>query len=110
MGAATPQIAYTASKGGVLSMTREIAIEFARRGIRANAICPGPVETPLLAELFSDPARRARRMVHIPPGRLARPEEIARAALFLASDESSYINGAAFTVDGGITAAYTTPE
>jgi len=110
MGAATPQIAYTASKGGVLSMTREIAIEFARRGIRANAICPGPVETPLLAELFSDPARRARRMVHIPPGRLARPEEIARAALFLASDESSYINGTAFTVDGGITAAYTTPE
>jgi len=110
MGAATPQIAYTASKGGVLSMTREIAVEFARRGIRANAICPGPVETPLLAELFSDPARRARRMVHIPPGRLARPEEIARAALFLASDESSYINGAAFTVDGGITAAYTTPE
>ena len=110
MGAATPQIAYTASKGGVLSMTREIAVEFARRGIRANAICPGPVETPLLAELFSDPARRARRMVHIPPGRLARPEEIARAALFLASDESSYINGTAFTVDGGITAAYTTPE
>ncbi|HEY6065992.1 MAG TPA: glucose 1-dehydrogenase, partial [Thermoanaerobaculia bacterium] len=106
MGAATPQIAYTASKGGVLSMTREIAVEFARKGIRANALCPGPVDTPLLQELFSDPARRARRLVHIPPGRLAKPEEIARAALFLASDESSYVNGATFTVDGGITAAY----
>lgn len=110
MGAATPQIAYTASKGGVLALTREIAVEFARRGIRANALCPGPVDTPLLSELFSDPARRARRMVHIPPGRLARPEEVAQAALFLASDESSYVNGAAFTVDGGITAAYVTPE
>jgi NAD(P)-dependent dehydrogenase (short-subunit alcohol dehydrogenase family) len=110
IGAATPQIAYTASKGGVLAMTREIAVEFARKGIRANALCPGPVDTPLLAELFSDPARRARRMVHIPPGRLARASEIAQAALFLASDESSYVNGAAFTVDGGITAAYTTPE
>ncbi|MFN2386169.1 MAG: glucose 1-dehydrogenase [Thermoanaerobaculia bacterium] len=110
VGAATPQIAYTASKGGVLAMTREIAIEFARRGIRANALCPGPVDTPLLQELFSDPARRARRMVHIPPGRLARASEIAQAALFLASDESSYVNGATFTVDGGITAAYVTPE
>ena len=110
MGAATPQIAYTASKGGVLSMTREIAVEFARRGIRANALCPGPVETPLLAELLADPARRQRRMVHIPPGRLARPSEIAHAALFLASDDSSYVNGATFTVDGGITAAYVTPE
>jgi NAD(P)-dependent dehydrogenase (short-subunit alcohol dehydrogenase family) len=110
MGAATPQIAYTASKGGVLSMTREIAVEFARRGIRANAICPGPVDTPLLAELFRDPSRRQRRMVHIPPGRLARPEEIANAALFLASDESSYVNGTTFLVDGGITAAYVTPE
>ena len=110
MGAATPQIAYTASKGGVLSMTREIAVEFARRGIRANALCPGPVETPLLAELLADPARRRRRMVHIPPGRLARPSEIAHAALFLASDDSSYVNGATFTVDGGITAAYVTPE
>jgi NAD(P)-dependent dehydrogenase (short-subunit alcohol dehydrogenase family) len=110
MGAATPQIAYTASKGGVLAMTREIAVEFARKGIRANALCPGPVDTPLLAELFSDPARRARRMVHIPFGRLARASEVAQAALFLASDESSYINGAAFTVDGGITAAYVTPE
>jgi NAD(P)-dependent dehydrogenase (short-subunit alcohol dehydrogenase family) len=110
MGAATPQIAYTASKGGVLSMTREIAVEFARRGIRANALCPGPVDTPLMEELMRDPARRQRRMVHIPPGRLARPAEIAQAALFLASDESSYVNGATFTVDGGITAAYVTPE
>ncbi len=110
MGAATPQIAYTASKGGVLSMTREIAVEFARKGIRANALCPGPVDTPLLAELMSDPARRHRRMVHIPPGRLARASEIAQAALFLASEESSYVNGAIFTVDGGITAAYVTPE
>jgi NAD(P)-dependent dehydrogenase (short-subunit alcohol dehydrogenase family) len=110
MGAATAQIAYTASKGGVLSMTREIAVEFARKGIRANALCPGPVDTPLLAELLSDPARRQRRMVHIPSGRLAKASEIANAALFLASDESSYVNGAIFTVDGGITAAYVTPE
>jgi NAD(P)-dependent dehydrogenase (short-subunit alcohol dehydrogenase family) len=110
LGAATPQIAYTASKGGVLSMTREIAVEFARKGIRANALCPGPVDTPLLAELLSDPARRARRMVHIPPGRLAQAVEIAQAALFLASDESSYVNGTTFSVDGGITAAYVTPE
>jgi NAD(P)-dependent dehydrogenase (short-subunit alcohol dehydrogenase family) len=110
VGAATPQIAYTASKGGVLAMTREIAIEFARKGIRANALCPGPVDTPLLKELLSDPVRRARRMVHIPPGRLAQAREIAQAALFLASDDSSYVNGATFTVDGGITAAYVTPE
>jgi len=110
MGAAAPQIAYTASKGGVLSMTREIAVEFARRNIRANALCPGPVDTPLLAPLLADPARRQRRLVHIPPGRLARPQEIAQAALFLASDESSYVNGATFVVDGGITAAYVTPE
>jgi NAD(P)-dependent dehydrogenase (short-subunit alcohol dehydrogenase family) len=110
MGAAAPQIAYTASKGGVLSMTREIAIEFARQNIRANALCPGPVETPLLAELLSDPARRQRRLVHIPPGRFAKAEEIANAALFLASDESSFVNGTAFLVDGGITAAYVTPE
>ena len=110
VGAATPQIAYTASKGGVLSMTREIAVEFARKGIRANALCPGPVDTPLLAELLSDPARRARRMVHIPLGRLAQATEIAQAALFLASDDSSYVNGATFTVDGGITAAYVTAE
>lgn len=110
IGAATPQIAYTASKGGVVSMTREIAVEFARQNIRANAICPGPVDTPLLQALLSDPARRQRRMVHIPPGRLAQASEIANAALFLASDESSYVNGATFTVDGGITAAYVTPE
>jgi NAD(P)-dependent dehydrogenase (short-subunit alcohol dehydrogenase family) len=110
IGAATPQIAYTASKGGVLSMTREIAVEFARKGIRANALCPGPVDTPLLRELMSDPARKARRLVHIPPGRLAQAKEIAQAALFLASDDSSYVNGATFTVDGGITAAYVTPE
>lgn len=110
VGAATPQIAYTASKGGVLSMTREIAIEFARRGIRANALCPGPVDTQLLQELLSDPVRRQRRLVHIPPGRLAQAREIANAALFLASDESSYVNGATFTVDGGLTAAYVTPE
>ena len=110
LGAATPQIAYTASKGGVLSMTREIAVEFARKNIRCNALCPGPVETPLLAELLSDPARRQRRLVHIPPGRFARAEEMANAALFLASDEASYVNGSPFLVDGGITAAYVTPE
>lgn len=110
MGAAVPQIAYTASKGGVLAMTREIAVEFARRGIRANALCPGPIETPLLAELLADPARRQRRLVHIPVGRFGRAEEIANAALFLASDESSYMTGAAMVVDGGITAAYITPE
>ena len=110
MGAAVPQIAYTASKGGVLAMTREIAVEFARKNIRANSLCPGPVETPLLAELLADPARRQRRLVHIPMGRFARSEEIANAALFLASDESSYVNGATFLVDGGITGAYITPE
>jgi NAD(P)-dependent dehydrogenase (short-subunit alcohol dehydrogenase family) len=110
MGAATPQIAYTASKGGVLAMTREIAVEFARRGIRANALCPGPIETPLLAELLADPARRERRLVHIPVGRFGQAEEIANAALFLASDESSFVTGATFVVDGGITAAYVTPE
>lgn len=110
MGAATPQIAYTASKGGVLAMTREIAVEFARQNIRANSLCPGPVQTPLLDELMSDPARKQRRMVHIPSGRLAQATEIANAALFLASDESSYVNGATFLVDGGISAAYVTPE
>lgn len=110
MGAAAPQIAYTASKGGVLAMTREIAVEFARQNIRANSLCPGPVETPLLAELLSDPARRQRRLVHIPMGRFARPEEMANAALFLASDESSFITGTSFLVDGGISAAYITPE
>jgi NAD(P)-dependent dehydrogenase (short-subunit alcohol dehydrogenase family) len=110
MGAATPQIAYTASKGGVLSMTREIAVEFARQGVRANALCPGPIQTPLLQELLADPARRQRRLVHIPMGRFGQAEEIAKAALFLASDESSYMTGAALVVDGGITAAYVTPE
>jgi NAD(P)-dependent dehydrogenase (short-subunit alcohol dehydrogenase family) len=110
MGAATPQIAYTASKGGVLSMTREIAVEFARQNIRANALCPGPVQTPLLEELLADPARRQRRLVHIPPGRFAQAQEIAQAALFLASDESSFVNGTTFMVDGGISAAYVTPE
>jgi NAD(P)-dependent dehydrogenase (short-subunit alcohol dehydrogenase family) len=110
MGAATPQIAYTASKGGVLAMTREIAVEFARKGIRANALCPGPIETPLLQELLADPQRRERRLVHIPMGRFGQAEEIARAALFLASDDSSFMTGAALVVDGGITAAYVTPE
>jgi NAD(P)-dependent dehydrogenase (short-subunit alcohol dehydrogenase family) len=110
MGAAVPQIAYTASKGGVLAMTREIAVEFARQNIRANSLCPGPVETPLLAELLADPARRNRRLVHIPAGRFARAEEMANAALFLASDESSFVTGTSFMVDGGITAAYITPE
>lgn len=110
MGAATAQIAYTASKGGVLSMTREIAVEFARKNIRANALCPGPIETPLLAELMSDPVRRQRRLVHIPIGRLGQAHEVANAALFLASDESSLVTGATFVVDGGITAAYVTPE
>lgn len=110
LGAATPQIAYTASKGGVLAMTREIAVEFARKGVRANSLCPGPIETPLLQELLADPARRQRRLVHIPMGRFGQAQEIANAALFLASDESSLMTGAALVVDGGITAAYVTPE
>jgi NAD(P)-dependent dehydrogenase (short-subunit alcohol dehydrogenase family) len=110
IGAAAPQIAYTASKGGVLSMTREIAVEFARQNIRANAICPGPVDTPLLQSILSDPVKRERRLVHIPVGRFAQAREIANAALWLASDEASYVNGSTFTVDGGITAAYVTPE
>ncbi len=110
MGAATSQIAYTASKGGVLSMTREIAVEYARQGIRANSLCPGPIDTPLLAELLSDPERRARRMVHVPMGRLGLAEELAKAALFLACDDSSFMTGAQLVVDGGITAAYVTPE
>jgi NAD(P)-dependent dehydrogenase (short-subunit alcohol dehydrogenase family) len=110
LGAATSQTAYTASKGAVLAMTREIAVEFARKGIRCNALCPGPIDTPLLAELLSDPARRQRRFVHIPMGRLGRADELAKAALFLASDDSSYMTGTSLIVDGGITAAYVTPE
>jgi NAD(P)-dependent dehydrogenase (short-subunit alcohol dehydrogenase family) len=110
MGAATAQVAYTASKGGVLAMTREIAVIYARQGIRANALCPGPVNTPLLQELLVEPEARARRLVHVPMGRLAEPEEVARAALFLASDDAAYVNGTSFLVDGGITGAYVTPE
>jgi NAD(P)-dependent dehydrogenase (short-subunit alcohol dehydrogenase family) len=110
MGAATSQTAYTASKGAVLAMTREIAVEYARKGVRCNALCPGPIDTPLLAELLSDPARRQRRFVHIPMGRLGRADELAKAALFLASDDSSFMTGASLIVDGGITAAYVTPE
>jgi NAD(P)-dependent dehydrogenase (short-subunit alcohol dehydrogenase family) len=111
MGAATSQIAYTASKGAVLSMSRELAVEFARRGVRVNALCPGPVETPLLMRLFADDqAAFERRRVHLPMGRLAQAREIAAAALFLASDEASYVTGSTFVVDGGITAAYVTPE
>ena len=111
LGAATSQISYTASKGAVLSMSRELATQFARKEIRVNALCPGPVETPLLLSIYGDdPAAFARRQVHWPTGRLAKPHEIVNAALFLASDESSFVNGAAFVVDGGITAAYVTPE
>ena len=110
MGAATAQVAYTASKGGVLAFTREVAVEYARRGIRANSICPGPIETPLLAELLSDPERRNRRLVHIPIGRFGRAQEIANGALFLASDESSFMTGSQLVIDGGITAAYVTPQ
>jgi len=110
MGAATSQISYTASKGGVLAMTRELGVQFARRGIRVNALCPGPVNTPLLQELFAkDPERAARRLVHIPMGRFAEPEELANAVVFLASDESSFITATEFVVDGGLTAAYVTP-
>jgi NAD(P)-dependent dehydrogenase (short-subunit alcohol dehydrogenase family) len=110
MGAATSQISYTASKGGVLAMSRELGVQFAREGIRVNALCPGPVNTPLLRELFaSDPERAQRRLVHIPAGRFAEPEEIANAALFLASDESSFVNATTFLVDGGIAGAYVTP-
>lgn len=108
MGSATAQSAYTASKGGVLALTREIAVEFARQGIRANALCPGPVNTPLLQTLLANPEARARRLVHLPMGRLAEAEEVANAALFLASDESSYVNGSAFLVDGGTHGAYVT--
>ena len=110
MGAATSQISYTASKGGVLALSRELGVEFARRGVRVNALCPGPVDTPLLQELYaSDPAQAERRLVHVPIGRFARAEEIASAALFLASDESSYVTASTFLVDGGLSGAYTTP-
>jgi NAD(P)-dependent dehydrogenase (short-subunit alcohol dehydrogenase family) len=110
MGAATSQISYAASKGGVLSLSRELGVQFARQGVRVNALCPGPVNTPLLTELFaSDPERAARRLVHIPMGRFAEADEIANAVLFLASDESSFITASTFLVDGGISAAYVTP-
>ena len=110
MGSATSQISYTASKGGVLSMTRELGVQFAREGIRINALCPGPVNTPLLKELFAkDPERAARRLVHVPMGRFAEPEEMASAVLFLASDDSSFMTASTFLVDGGLSAAYVTP-
>jgi NAD(P)-dependent dehydrogenase (short-subunit alcohol dehydrogenase family) len=110
MGAATSQISYTATKGGVLALSRELGVEFAKRGVRVNALCPGPVDTPLLQEMFAkDPEQAARRMVHVPMGRFGRAEEIAHAALFLASDEASFVNATAFVVDGGISGAYTTP-
>ena len=111
MGAATSQISYTASKGGVLALTRELGVEFARRGVRVNALCPGPVDTPLLQELFAkDPERAARRLVHVPMGRFGKPEEIANGVLFLASDESSFMTATTFLVDGGLSGAYVTPE
>ena len=110
MGSATSQISYTASKGGVLAMSRELGVQFARQGIRVNALCPGPVNTPLLQELFAkDPERAARRLVHVPMGRFAEADEIAAAVAFLASDDASFITAATFLVDGGISAAYTTP-
>ncbi len=110
MGAATSQISYSASKGGVLAMSRELGVQFAREGIRVNALCPGPIATPLLMELFaSDPERAARRLVHVPMGRFAEPEEIAAAVAFLASDDASFITSSQFVVDGGITGAYVTP-
>jgi NAD(P)-dependent dehydrogenase (short-subunit alcohol dehydrogenase family) len=111
VGAATSQISYTASKGAVLAMSRELAVQFARDGVRVNALCPGPVETPLLLSIFGDdPAALERRRTHWPTGRLAKPREIVNAALFLASDESSYVTGTTFLADGGLTAAYVTPE
>jgi NAD(P)-dependent dehydrogenase (short-subunit alcohol dehydrogenase family) len=110
MGSATSQIAYTASKGGVLALSRELGVEFAKRGVRVNALCPGPVDTPLLRELYAaDPAEAQRRMIHVPMGRFAHADEVANAVLFLASDESSYVNATEFLVDGGISGAYTTP-
>jgi NAD(P)-dependent dehydrogenase (short-subunit alcohol dehydrogenase family) len=111
MGAAVSQISYTASKGAVLSLSRELGVEFARRGVRVNALCPGPVRTPLLEKLFaSDPEKAARRLVHLPMGRFAEAHEIAQAAVFLASDESSYVTASTFLVDGGLSGAYVTPE
>ena len=111
MGAAVSQISYTASKGAVLSLSRELGVEFARRSVRVNALCPGPVDTPLLRELFaSDPEKAKRRLVHVPMGRFAEAGEIATAALFLASDDSSYVTASTFMVDGGLSAAYVTPE
>jgi NAD(P)-dependent dehydrogenase (short-subunit alcohol dehydrogenase family) len=111
MGAATSQISYTASKGGVLALSRELGVQFARQGVRVNALCPGPVDTPLLQELFAkDPARAARRLVHVPMGRFGKPEELAAGALFLASDESSFVTATTFLVDGGLSGAYVTPE
>ena len=110
MGAATSQISYTASKGGVLALSRELGVEFARRGVRVNALCPGPVDTPLLKELFAkDPEKAARRLVHVPMGRFAHVDEIANGALFLASDESSFVTASTFLIDGGLSGAYTTP-
>jgi NAD(P)-dependent dehydrogenase (short-subunit alcohol dehydrogenase family) len=110
LGAATSQISYTASKGGVLALSRELGVQFARRGVRVNALCPGPVQTPLLRELFaSDPERAARRLVHVPMGRFGEPEEIAAAAAFLASDDASFVTASTFLVDGGIHGAYVTP-
>jgi NAD(P)-dependent dehydrogenase (short-subunit alcohol dehydrogenase family) len=111
MGSATSQISYTASKGGVLALSRELGVEFARRGVRVNSLCPGPVDTPLLRELYAnDPDEAARRMVHVPMGRFAEAVELANAALFLASDESSYITASTFLVDGGLSGAYVTPR
>jgi NAD(P)-dependent dehydrogenase (short-subunit alcohol dehydrogenase family) len=110
MGAATSQISYTASKGGVLALSRELGVEFAKRGVRVNALCPGPVDTPLLRELFAkDPEKARRRLVHVPMGRFASAAEIAQGALFLASDDSSYVTASTFLVDGGLSGAYTTP-
>jgi NAD(P)-dependent dehydrogenase (short-subunit alcohol dehydrogenase family) len=110
LGSATSQVSYTASKGGVLAMSRELGVQFARQGIRVNALCPGPVNTPLLQELFAkDPERAARRLVHVPMGRFAEPDEIAKAVVFLASDDSSFITASTFLVDGGIHGAYVTP-